>query len=362
MPMEGMKPEVVDTLSPPPSDAGSPSQSSPLSLGSRGSSSGGSGSDSEPDSPVFEDGQVGPAVLFPSCHPATSSEPQDWIRPLTHPTSPFIDRRKTGLRGSHSKAGGRVDPSFLELCSLGHASLFSPPCPSPQVNPEPLPAPHSQGMLDRSRLALCALVFLCLSCNPLASLLGSRGPAGPSDTTSINHGPRRSMLGAEGRGRVVGGGLSQRWILSCGLGALNFLGAQPLCPQLLSAPRWSWLGPMAAAPTGLADELAAGALLLGTSLCLWRTSHSAPLMPRRALLEASQAGRPGPGQGKWPDPGGWEPARLGPRAVSGKVLGIPWTSPVLPTPDYPSDSCGPLGAQPVLLGWCGPHRRPKVEE
>lgn len=215
MPMEGMKPEVVDTLSPPPSDAGSPSQSSPLSLGSRGSSSGGSGSDSEPDSPVFEDGQV---------------------------------------------------------------------------NPEPLPAPHSQGMLDRSRLALCALVFLCLSCNPLASLLGSRGPAGPSDTTSINHGPRRSMLGAEGRGRVVGGGLSQRWILSCGLGALNFLGAQPLCPQLLSAPRWSWLGPMAAAPTGLADEWAAGALLLGTSLCLWRTSHSAPLMPRRALLEASQAG------------------------------------------------------------------------
>ncbi|XP_068834418.1 sterol regulatory element-binding protein 1 isoform X3 [Capricornis sumatraensis] len=57
VPMEGMKPEVVDTLSPPPSDAGSPSQSSPLSLGSRGSSSGGSGSDSEPDSPVFEDGQ-----------------------------------------------------------------------------------------------------------------------------------------------------------------------------------------------------------------------------------------------------------------------------------------------------------------
>lgn len=131
MPMEGMKPEVVDTLSPPPSDAGSPSQSSPLSLGSRGSSSGGSGSDSEPDSPVFEDGQVGPAVLSLSCHLATSSEPQDWIRPLTYPTSPFIDRRKTRLRGSHSKAGGRVDPSFPELCSLGHATPFSPPCPPP---------------------------------------------------------------------------------------------------------------------------------------------------------------------------------------------------------------------------------------
>ncbi|XP_057570571.1 sterol regulatory element-binding protein 1 isoform X6 [Hippopotamus amphibius kiboko] len=124
VPMEGVKPEAVDTLSPPPSDAGSPSQSSPLSLGSRGSSSGGSGSDSEPDSPVFEDSQA---------------------------------------------------------------------------KPEQPPRPHSRGMLDRSRLALCALVFLCLSCNPLASLLGSRGPAGPPEATSVYRGPRRSMLGAEGR-------------------------------------------------------------------------------------------------------------------------------------------------------------------
>ncbi|MBV95970.1 Sterol regulatory element-binding protein 1, partial [Eschrichtius robustus] len=68
-----------------------------------------------------------------------------------------------------------------------------------KVKPEQLPPPHSRGMLDRSRLALCVLVFLCLSCNPLASLLGSRGPAGPSDATSVYHGPGRSMLGAEGR-------------------------------------------------------------------------------------------------------------------------------------------------------------------
>lgn len=52
MAMEGVKSEV-ETLTPPPSDAGSPSQSSPLSLGSRG------GSDSEPDSPAFDDSQVG---------------------------------------------------------------------------------------------------------------------------------------------------------------------------------------------------------------------------------------------------------------------------------------------------------------
>ncbi|KAF6299824.1 sterol regulatory element binding transcription factor 1 [Rhinolophus ferrumequinum] len=122
--MEGIQPEVVDTLSPPPSDAGSPFQSSPLSLGSRNSGSGGSGSDSEPDSPVFEDSQG---------------------------------------------------------------------------KPEQLPSPHGRAMLDRSRLALCALVFVCLSCNPLASLLGSWGLSGPSYATSIHQGSRRNMLGTEDR-------------------------------------------------------------------------------------------------------------------------------------------------------------------
>ncbi|XP_036924636.1 sterol regulatory element-binding protein 1 isoform X1 [Sturnira hondurensis] len=126
VPMEGIKPEVVDTLSPPPSDADSPSQSSPLSLGSRSSGSGGNSSDSEPDSPAFEDSQ--------------------------------------------------------------------------QVKPEQLPSPHSRGMLDRSRLALCALVFLCLSCNPLASLLGSWGLPGSLDATSTHQGPGRNVLGAEERG------------------------------------------------------------------------------------------------------------------------------------------------------------------
>ncbi|XP_007939640.1 sterol regulatory element-binding protein 1 [Orycteropus afer afer] len=121
VPMEGVKPEVVDALTPPPSDAGSPSQSSPLSLGSRGS--GGGGSDSEPDTLILEDSQ------------------------------------------------GKPEPP--------------PSC--------------SRGLLDRSRLALCALIFLCLSCNPLASLLGGQGLLGPPDATSVYHGHGRNMLGTEGR-------------------------------------------------------------------------------------------------------------------------------------------------------------------
>ncbi|XP_017370336.1 sterol regulatory element-binding protein 1 isoform X4 [Cebus imitator] len=142
--MEGVKTEVEDTLTPPPSDAGSPFQSSPLSLGSGGGGSGGSGSDSEPDSPVFEDSQA---------------------------------------------------------------------------TPEQRPTAHSGGMLDRSRLALCTLVFLCLSCNPLASLLGARGLPSPSETTSIYHSPGRSVLGTESR---EGPGWAQ-WLLPPVVWLLNGL-------------------------------------------------------------------------------------------------------------------------------------------
>lgn len=67
-------------------------------------------------------------------------------------------------------------------------------------------------MLDRSRLALCTLIFFCLSCNPLASLLGSWGLPSPSDTTSIHQGSGRNMLSTEDRGRTgQHGNLWERW-------------------------------------------------------------------------------------------------------------------------------------------------------
>ncbi|NXI12762.1 SRBP1 protein, partial [Irena cyanogastra] len=119
-PMEVVKAEVMEMLTPPPSDVGSPSHSSPLSL-SGGSSN--SSSDSEPDSP---------------------------------------------------------------LCAPGKVKQEHPP-----------PSPSSQGMLDRSRMALCAFVFLCLSFNPLASLLrgsGSSAPLGSQDTA----GPGRSIMAESG--------------------------------------------------------------------------------------------------------------------------------------------------------------------
>ncbi|XP_018094813.1 sterol regulatory element-binding protein 1 isoform X2 [Xenopus laevis] len=111
--MEGVKAEMMEVLTPPPSDAGSPSHSgSPFSQCS---------SDSEPDSPLSEDAKV-------------------------------------------------------------------------KVKQE-VPSPRSAGMLDRSRMALCAFVFLCLSFNPLSLLMGSSKNYDTLDGESY-HGAGRSMLQA----------------------------------------------------------------------------------------------------------------------------------------------------------------------
>ncbi|KAF1522858.1 Sterol regulatory element-binding protein 1, partial [Eudyptes sclateri] len=119
-PMEVVKAEVMEMLTPPPSDVGSPSHSSPLSL-SGGSSN--SSSDSEPDSP---------------------------------------------------------------LCNHSKVKQERPP-----------PSPSSQGMLDRSRMALCAFVFLCLSFNPLASLLRGSGAPAPVGSPGTA-GPGRSIMAESG--------------------------------------------------------------------------------------------------------------------------------------------------------------------
>lgn len=75
---------------------------------------------------------------------------------------------------------------------------------------QPPPSPSSQGMLDRSRMALCTFVFLCLSFNPLASLLrgsGSPAPLGSQDTA----GPGRSIMAESGT-------LGKLW---CGVGGIG---------------------------------------------------------------------------------------------------------------------------------------------
>lgn len=85
------------------------------------------------------------------------------------------------------------------LMSVPHAHAMALTASlTPQVKQErPPPSPSSQGMLDRSRMALCAFVFLCLSFNPLASLLrgsGASAPVGSPGTT----GASRSIMAESG--------------------------------------------------------------------------------------------------------------------------------------------------------------------
>ncbi|XP_057673444.1 sterol regulatory element-binding protein 2 isoform X2 [Corythoichthys intestinalis] len=51
-------------------------------------------------------------------------------------------------------------------------------------------SPSSVGVMDGSRLLLCALTFFCLSLNPLPSLLGSE----TSESFSAGHGPSRALV------------------------------------------------------------------------------------------------------------------------------------------------------------------------
>ncbi|XP_056144777.1 sterol regulatory element-binding protein 1 [Lampris incognitus] len=60
------------------------------------------------------------------------------------------------------------------------------------------PVGGAGGMLDRSRMALCAFTFLFLSLNPLAALLcGSAGSSFAAGSTTTTHGTGRTMLGFE---------------------------------------------------------------------------------------------------------------------------------------------------------------------
>ncbi|XP_035254777.1 sterol regulatory element-binding protein 2 isoform X1 [Anguilla anguilla] len=102
-----------------------------------------------------------------------------------------------------------------------------------QVKSEPN-SPSSVGVMDRSRLLLCALTFLCLSLNPLPSLLGSEARGGVSDARGAGpgwvaagggHGPTRSLFGLPSQTQNFAGWLwcllpwVSVWVLS-GVGAV----------------------------------------------------------------------------------------------------------------------------------------------
>lgn len=96
-PMEVVKAEVMEMLTPPPSDVGSPSHSSPLSL-SGGSSN--SSSDSEPDSPLCDHGKVWGSWGGGVCPPTPSGA----VDPLHHPGNAESKARQMPARGEEPRA------------------------------------------------------------------------------------------------------------------------------------------------------------------------------------------------------------------------------------------------------------------
>lgn len=81
------------------------------------------------------------------------------------------------------------------MVSIGFFLLFlSIPIPL-KVKDEPDSPPVALGMVDRSRILLCALTFLCLSFNPLTSLLDARGT--PESDSLVRHGSGRNVLTIE---------------------------------------------------------------------------------------------------------------------------------------------------------------------
>ncbi|XP_061495289.1 sterol regulatory element-binding protein 2 [Rhineura floridana] len=68
----------------------------------------------------------------------------------------------------------------------------SPLLDDAKVKDEPDSPPAALGMVDRSRMLLCALTFLCLSFNPLTSLL--EGQRTSDSDSSVQHGLGRNML------------------------------------------------------------------------------------------------------------------------------------------------------------------------
>ncbi|XP_056609247.1 sterol regulatory element-binding protein 2-like isoform X1 [Triplophysa dalaica] len=85
-----------------------------------------------------------------------------------------------------SDSGSGSPPQLSPFCV--DSEPCSPLLDNEQMKSEP-GSPSSVGVMDRSRLLLCALTFLCLSLNPLPSLLGSE----ERWSSAVTHGPSRSL-------------------------------------------------------------------------------------------------------------------------------------------------------------------------
>uniref|UniRef100_A0A9J7XAD4 Sterol regulatory element-binding protein 2 n=1 Tax=Cyprinus carpio carpio TaxID=630221 RepID=A0A9J7XAD4_CYPCA len=103
-----------------------------------------------------------------------------------------------------SDSGSSSPPQLSPFCIDSEPG--SPLLEHEMVKSEP-DSPSSVGVLDRSRLLLCTLTFLCLSLNPLPSLLGSEESAG---LTAV-HGSSRSLFSLPAQTQSFGESRAWLW-------------------------------------------------------------------------------------------------------------------------------------------------------
>uniref|UniRef100_A0A3B5MAR8 Sterol regulatory element-binding protein 2 n=1 Tax=Xiphophorus couchianus TaxID=32473 RepID=A0A3B5MAR8_9TELE len=102
----------------------------------------------------------------------------------SEPGSPLLDHHQV----KHVRAGLM---KYLDVIRTGFIQFHCFFCCVSKVKSEP-DSPSTVGVMDRSRLLLCALTFFCLSLNPLPSLLGSEDPG--SHGLAAAHVPTRTLV------------------------------------------------------------------------------------------------------------------------------------------------------------------------
>ncbi|RVE69168.1 hypothetical protein OJAV_G00075060 [Oryzias javanicus] len=110
-------------------------------------------------------------------------------KPVTLPEDVDMKQEVVMMSPPASDSGSGSPHQFSPYCVDSEPG--SPLLDHDQVKSEP-DSPSSVGVMDRSRLLLCALTFFCLSLNPLPSLLGSESSGTPG--LSAGHGPSRTLV------------------------------------------------------------------------------------------------------------------------------------------------------------------------
>lgn len=149
-------------------------------------------------------------------------------------------------------------------------------------------SPSSVGVMDRSRLLLCALTFFCLSLNPLPSLLGSDASGSPG--LSTGHGPSRILFGFPNHTHDFGEQPRAHTLATWTRGVNALFLLSPPCSVVAALPP--------ALGDGVGAERGGSRVGLRPRALPVGARHAAALAQVRVVLETPQTSRPASQKGE----------------------------------------------------------------